>query len=234
MFRTVAQFKDDLERLYKDGFRPATVSDYLDDKFQIGAGAMPVVFTFDDSNPSQIQLNPDGSLKPDCALGIWEAFAKVHPDFPIRATFYVLPNSLWGKRAEVEQKLTLLRSLGCELGNHTVTHPILRKLTDEKVKEEIGVAMEDLIKLKEPMPVSLALPFGVSPKNKSLLTGFDWHGAHIAPKAVMLVGAEPAPAVTDPKFNKYAIPRVQACAGPSGMEDWLQKIEAAKVKMYVQ
>jgi polysaccharide deacetylase len=232
MFRTTGDFREDLERLYKDGFRPCTVSDYLSNKMPLPPGASPAVFTFDDANPSQIKLRPDGSVDPDCAVGIWQEFAKEHPDFPVRATFFVLP-TMWGQSKMLAQKVALVKQLGCELADHTITHPILSKLSDEKVKREIGEAADNLEKLGTPMPVSLALPFGVSPKNKKLLESFDYNGKHYEMKGVLLVGAEPARSPLDPKFNKYRIPRVQAYSGPFGINEWLDKFEKGSVKVYV-
>ena len=232
MFRTPSEFSADLERLYKDGFRPATVTEYLDDKMPIPPGSSPAVFTFDDANPSQIRLLDDGTVDPGCAIGIWQQFTKTHPDFPIHATFYVLPN-MWNQPLSVGKKIQLLHSLGCELADHTITHPILRKLSDDKVKWEIGEAAFRLETLGEKPPYSLAFPYGVSPKNKSLAQGFEYKGKQIHLKAALLVGANPAPSPTDPKLNRYRIPRIQACKGPSGLDDWLNKFEAGKVKVYV-
>ncbi|AIE85631.1 polysaccharide deacetylase [Fimbriimonas ginsengisoli Gsoil 348] len=233
MIRSPKEFRADLERLYKLGFRPCTVSQYLNNQMDMPPGATPAVFTFDDSNPSQLQLRPDGAVDPNCAVGIWQEFAKLHPDFPVRATFYVLPDVMWGQPKMLEKKLALLKSLGCELGNHTVTHPILRKLSDDKVKEEIAVATDRLEKLGVPLPVSLALPFGVSPKNKQLLRGFDYKGKRYVQKAVFLVGAEPACSPMDPKLDRYRIPRIQAYNGPMGLPEWLDKFERGQVKAYV-
>jgi hypothetical protein len=233
MFRTTSEFKSDLERFYKDGFRPATVSEYLDDKMPLPPGASPMVFTFDDANPSQIKFREDGSVDPDCAIGIWMDFAKDHPDFPVRATFYVLPDVMWGQKKWVTQKIALLHSLGCELADHTMTHPILRHLSDDKVKWEIGEAAEKLKGFGETGPYSLAFPYGVSPKNKSLAQGFEYKGAPLHLKAALLVGANPAPSPTNPKLNRYRIPRVQACAGPSGLDDWMNRFEMGLVKVYV-
>jgi hypothetical protein len=234
MFRTPDLFRGDLERLDKMGFRPETVTDYLNGSKELAKGASPAVFTFDDSNADQVKLNPDGSLAPDCFLGIWQEFAKTHPEFPIRATFFVLPDTMWGQPKMLPAKLQLLAKLGCELGNHTMTHPILRKLTDEKAEWEIGAAEERLEKLGVPMPASLALPFGVSPRNKSILAGFDYDGKHVAPKAVFLVGANPAPPIGSPKFNRLRIPRIQAYEGPFGIKYWLEKVQGGDVKLYVK
>ncbi|MEZ0327928.1 MAG: polysaccharide deacetylase family protein [Fimbriimonas sp.] len=233
MFRTPEQFANDLERLYKMGFRPVTVSQYLDNKMDLAPGASPVVMTFDDSNPSQFQLLKDDSIDPSSGIGIWKAFADKHPDFPIRATFYVLPDVMWGQPALVEKKVAMLREWGSELGNHTVTHPQLKRLSDEQVKKELAGAIDHLEKLGEKSPVSLALPFGISPKNKALLQSFTYGGKKYEMKAAMLVGADPAPAPGSEKLNRYRIPRIQAYPGPSGSDYWLGLVEKGQLKVYV-
>jgi len=234
MFRSTADFRRDLERLHKLGFRPVTVSQYLENKMDLAPGASPVVFTFDDSNPSQFQLKDDGTVDPNCAVGIWMDFAKKNPDFPVRGTFYVLPDVMWSQPKWVEKKVAMLREMGSELGSHTVTHRILKKLPDEQVKAEFGGAIDALEKLGETSPVSLALPFGIAPKNSALLRSFDWKGKKYAMKAAFLVGANPAPMPTDPKFDAYRIPRIQCYPGPYGIEDWLKRLDKGEVKLYVQ
>jgi len=233
LFRTKKEFLGDLERLYKDGFRPCTVSQYLANDMDLPPGASPAVFTFDDSNPSQLQLKPDGSVDPDCAVGIWMDFAKTHPDFPVRATFYVLPDTMWLQPKLTKEKVALIHSLGSELGNHTLTHPVLSKLTDEQVKRQIAMATDRLVKFGESAPVSLAFPYGVQPKNKSLLRGFVYKKKKYTLKATLLVGAEPAKSPIDPKLNVYRIPRVQACPGLYGLDYWLDLVEKGKCNVYV-
>ncbi len=233
MFRTPAQFAKDLERLHKMGFRPVTVSQYLANEMNLPPGASPVVMTFDDSNPSQFQLLKDGSVDPKSGIGMWKAFAEKHPDFPVRGTFYVLPDVMWGQSSQIEKKVAMLREWGSELGSHTVTHPQLKRLSDEQVKKELAGAIDSLEKYGEKSPVSLALPFGISPKNRALLESFTYNGKHYTMKAAMLVGANPAPAPTSDKLKRFRIPRIQAYPGPSGSDYWLGLVEKGQLKVYV-
>lgn len=234
MHRSPEAFRKDLERLYKDGFRPVTARDWLDGKMGLAPGASPVVMTFDDANPDQFRLLDDGSVDPDCGIGIWQAFAKEHPDFPIRATFFVLP-TMWGQSKWVSKKVELLQSWGCELANHTITHPMLRRQTDAKVREEIGDAALALAKLGEKPPFSLAYPLGSTPKDmKPIREGFDWKGTRIETRAAFLVGADPSPSTDGKRFDKFKIPRIQATTGPFGLDDWLDKFEKGSLKVYVE
>src|ERR1044071_6016423 len=47
--RSIVRFRKDLERFFSLGFRPVTLSSYLDNKMDLAPGASPIVFTFDDS-----------------------------------------------------------------------------------------------------------------------------------------------------------------------------------------
>ncbi len=234
MFRTPKQFRNDLETFYKAGFRPVLASEFLANKMPLPPGASPVVMTFDDSSPTQLQLKPDGTVDPNCAVGIWQAFAKEHPDFPVHGTFFVLPDNLWSNRKNDPRKIKLIFELGSEIANHTIHHPQLKRLSDEKVKWELGTANEKLEALGQKMPVSMALPFGISPKNKALLKGFDWNGGHTAFTGVFLSGAEPAKSPNNPKFNSLRVPRILATTVPFGLDYWFKELKAGRVKPYVQ
>jgi hypothetical protein len=229
--RSIDRFKADLERLYKMGFRPVTVSEYLSNKMDLPPGASPVVLTWDDANPSQFRLLDDGSVDPKSGVGIWKAFAEEHPDFPVKGTFYVLP-TMWGQPKLVEKKVAMLKEWGSELGSHTISHPQLKKLSDEKVKEELGEAIDNLNELGFDQ-ISIALPFGISPKDPEMLKSFEWKGKKYAMTGAMLVGANPAPAPTDPDFNPYRVPRIQSIEDDMGITYWLDKVESGDVEVYV-
>lgn len=231
--RTPKNFRTDLERLYKAGFRPVTLIEYLEGRIDIPPGSTPVIFTFDDSAPSQYSILPTGEIDPNCAVGIWRKFAQTRPDFPLKATFFVLPEIPFGQKASAKQKLTNLRKWGSEIGVHTLTHRSLATLTDEEVKKEIGGSIKWLDKLGYKAE-TMALPYGVLPKNKALLKGFDWKGQKYALKGYARVGAVPAPAPGSSKLNPYNIPRIQGIGIDYGLTWWLKKINAGKVRLYVQ
>lgn len=231
--RSRDRFAKDLSRLYQMGFRPVTASEYLEDNMPLPPGASPVVITFDDADPTQFRLKPDGSVDPNCAVGIWGTFAQTHRDFPVKATFYVLP-VMWGQKKLIQKKVDMLRQWGSELGSHTLSHPKLSRLSDAKVKAELAGAMDLLTKLGQKTPVSMALPYGISPKNKSLLEQFDWKGKHYTMVGAMLVGAAPAPAPKSTKLNRHRVPRIQGIEGVNGITDWLGKVDRGTVHPYVQ
>ena len=215
------------------GFRPATVRDLLAGFPDLAPGASPVVFTFDDSDPSQIRFRDDGTLEPDCAVGIWDAFAKQHPDFPVRASFYVLPPTPWGQAKWVRAKLDWLQSRDCEIGSHTMTHRNLAKLSEGEVGKELVGAQAFLRDLGVKTVDSIALPLGIAPKNRELLAQTTWNGVPATHRAVLLVGAGPAPSPTSPTFNPMRLPRIQAIEDPYGLTYWLDRVAAGKVKPFV-
>lgn len=231
MERSPSSFRKDLERLYELGFRPINVTEYLSGEYNLPPGASPVVLTFDDANPSQVRLFADGTLDSQCGLGILKKFSEEHADFPPKAVFFVLPE-LWGQPQHRAKKIEMIKSWGGEIANHTVTHSNLAKLSDEAVKAEIGGSFE----LLEPLggnPEYLALPLGISPKNKGLLKSFEFKGRSRELRAVFLVGANPAPTAQSEKFDPLRIPRIQACEGSMGLGDWLDQLEKGRVKPYV-
>ncbi len=86
---TRSTFKAQLERLYDEGYRPVTVADFVDGRFDIPAGTSPVLLTFDDAYKEQFWFGEDGEPHPDSAVGIIREFARTHPGWRETAAFYV-------------------------------------------------------------------------------------------------------------------------------------------------
>jgi peptidoglycan/xylan/chitin deacetylase (PgdA/CDA1 family) len=231
--RSIERFRGDLKRLHRMGFRPVTLRSYLDGTSDLPPGASPVIFTFDDSHSSQFRVLADGSIDPDCAVGIWQAFAKEHPDFPVRATFFVLPPTPWGQPGALDFKLSKLREWGCEIGSHTLTHRNLAKLSNEDVAKELAGSQRWIRSLGF-HAFAVALPFGVSPRKKSLLEHCEWNGSRWGYSAAMLVGAGPAPAPGSVTLDAMRLPRIQSIEGDYGITYWLDRIESGSTAVYVQ
>lgn len=233
-FCTAKQFVDWLTKLDELGFRPVTAKEYLTNTMDLPPGASPVVLTFDDANPDQLQLDDKGNVTPDCFVGLWMKFAKSHPEFPVKATFFVLP-VFFGQKQYEKQKFDLLTRLGCEIANHTMTHPDLGRLNDSQVEEEIGQAQIRLEKMGVKAPIPLAVPYGVRPRNHKLLTGFTYGKEEIKPLGVFMAGASPAFAPTSKHMDRYHIPRIIANANDSlGLDYWLKRVESGKEELYVE
>lgn len=232
--RTPAAFRQDLDRLYSEGYRPVFLHEYLDNKIDVPLGMTPFVFTFDDSDKTHFNYLADGTLDPDCALAILKAFHEKHPDFGLKATFYINSPVSFMQPALAEKKMKELVALGMEIGNHTLTHPSLKKLSDEGVQKELAMNVAGIHKyVPDAVVDTLALPFGVSPRNKQLSVKGEFGGVSYSNRAVLLVGANPAPSPVSAKFDPLRLPRIQAYEGPLGSTYWLNYFQAHPNRRYI-
>ena len=196
MSRSATQFRGDLQRLYNEGYRPVSLSEYLDNRIDVPAGKSPVIFTFDDARPTQFAYRSDGAVDPDCAVGILQEFHRKHPDFALKGTFFILPTHPgFGAISVRQQKMQALLKMGFEIGNHTIHHDKLRDLSDAQVQGELAECVREIHKLVPDAKVdTLALPLGVHARNRALEASGASAGQSYANRAVLLVGAGPAPA----------------------------------------
>lgn len=231
--RSWANFRKDLERVYKLGCRPVTMSEYVENKMPIPPGSSPVVLTFDDSNPTQFKLRPDGSIDPHCGVGIWYSFWKEHPDFPIKGEFYVLPTMMFGQKNLVDQKIKMLQDWGSEIGNHTLDHKPLSKLSEAAAIKEIGGTSAYLAK-KGITKVHFCMPYGLFPHDHKLVQQVTYGGKTYHFESNVLCGANPAPSPISKKFNRFRIPRILCNGESDGVNTWLSLAEKGKLNLFVQ
>ena len=232
--RTAASYKNDLEQAYKLGYRPITIAQMLDKDFRdVPAGYSPVVVVFDDASDSQFRyVEQNGKLvvDPTSALGIWEDFAKTHPGWKPRGVFCMLNGAAAGhnffgdnpkyngqKKEWRFPKVKYLADQGYELCDHTVWHARLDKFPDAVVQEQIA---RNAMGIDSAVPGykirTLALPYGIWPKNRPLA----WQGSWTDPKtkqthsykfdAVLEVSGGPTRSPYDPQFNPKSITRIEA------------------------
>lgn len=226
--RTPAKFRADLDKLYKLGYRPVTVSEWLDNKMPLAPGASPVILTFDDAHESQMRLTKQGTVDPNSFVGIWQAFAEKHPDFPVHGTFFILPPYPFGHKAEYKAKVKMLQAMGSEIASHTWGHSNLARDSEDKVKSEIARSLDWLQSEFGVTNVTMAFPYGNKPHNMGMLKGFDYKGKHYALRSTFLAAGEPAPALTSKKFDNWRIPRVVVCEDEGGSTYWLKVMEKSK------
>ena len=174
--RTPAEFRKELERLAREDYVPVTAEAYVRGELDVPAGRHPVVLTFDDSTSSQLALGPDGEPRPDTAVGILLDIARRHPDFRPVATFFVNGDPF--SEPGGGRTLRWLHEHGFELGNHTLTHANLRRLSSSQVQQELAA---DIAAIRKAVPAAqvstLALPFGVWPRDRGLaVKGVGRHG----------------------------------------------------------
>ncbi|MDD5593880.1 MAG: polysaccharide deacetylase family protein [Candidatus Margulisbacteria bacterium] len=176
--RTPENFKKDVEWLYANNYYPMNLRDILDGFGGVPAGKKPVIITFDDSTGGQFRYLPDGELDPDSAAGVLKRFHDQHPDWPLRATFFVLietndpEHNLFGQPDLAARKLRQLAEWGMEIGAHTYSHDRLDKISAAAARRSIGRELATLTKFVSRETVSLSLPEGKYPKDLSVLGGF--------------------------------------------------------------
>ena len=213
--RSFENYKKDLQILYDKGYRPVNLRDYIEGNIDIPAGYTPVVFTFDDGTSGQFNLiEQDGKLvaSPKSAVGIMEEFCRAHPDFPLKGTFFINHTGFFHGKGTSQQRLKYLTEKGFEIGNHTIDHVNLRKVsTAQEVQKQIGGHVK---KTSELLPGyiedELALPLGITSKKfpKYIEKG-EYEGTKYQNRVILLVGANPALSPIDKKIDLLKLPRVR-------------------------
>jgi peptidoglycan/xylan/chitin deacetylase (PgdA/CDA1 family) len=230
--RTAEEFRQDLELLYSAGYRSISLSDYVQGKIEVPAGTRPVIFTFDDSSPGQFRYlvrNGKKEIDPDCAVGMFLGFKKRHPEFGMHATFFVLtgakePHKLFGQPEYESDKLKELNSLGFEIGNHTLWHAQLNKYSVDVVKNQLATAVKNIQAVLPGYKVhTLALPFGVYPKDINLAVDGAYKGTTYHNDAILRVSGGPAPSPYSARWDPLHLPRTQAGIDVKRMVDEFKK-----------
>ncbi len=217
--RTPANFGRDLETLHARGYRLVGLNDLVDGRIALPAGTTPVVLTFDDSSPGQfryIEKNGDLAIDPECAVGILQAFARRHPDFGSKATFFVLPgasrpNRLFDQPEYEARKLQYLVAHGFEIGNHTLWHANLGKYPERVVHDQIARAQDWILRYVPDYRIrTLALPHGVYPRDVGWALGGTANGTTYHYDAILRVAGGPAVSPFAGAFDPARLPRIQA------------------------
>ena len=235
---TPAEFRAELERLYREGYRPIRAVDLATGRIDVPAGTSPVVLTFDDSTKEQLAYTSAGKIKPDTAIGILLDVAKKHPDFEPAGTFYVNREPFAGV-ANGDEMLRWLHDKGFELGNHTRDHIPFGGMSAAEVQRQLARGKQLIVDAVPDAKVrTLALPLGVMPDPPALARRGRWNGISYEHAGVFLVGAEPASSPFARSFRPEAIPRIRP-APPSegdaafGSSFWLDELKRHPERRYV-
>ncbi len=232
--RSVDNFKKDLQTLYDNGFRPISLNDFITGNITTEMGYTPVVLTFDDGKLDNFKLLEDGSIDPDCAVGILKDFNETHPDFPLEATFFLTGgNILFGQSTYIEEKLNMVIDLGMDLGNHTVSHPNFKDINDaDTIQFEIGKMAQTIESyLHTDYTVNtMALVYGSRP-DESLMNYMvrgEYKGVPYENITLLRVGSNPSVSPYDTSFNALYTPRVRASEMNTdgvGLYDYLNRYD---------
>jgi peptidoglycan/xylan/chitin deacetylase (PgdA/CDA1 family) len=217
--RTPDNFRKDIALLKSEGFYPINIRDLASGNIDIPAGKSPVVLTFDDSSPGQYRILDDGTLDPDCAVGILQAAVKAG-DWAPRASFFclldVVPKErvLFGQPDSQQEKLRNLVEWGYEVGSHTVTHLDLKTASTAEATKQLAESQATLERLIGGGYVvsSLSVPFGDYPANDSLIASGSYDDTKYAYTAAVSLGATPSASPFSRDFNPLHIPRIRGSA----------------------
>ncbi|MDD5747952.1 MAG: polysaccharide deacetylase family protein [Actinomycetota bacterium] len=230
--RSIENFKKDLETLYQKGYRLVRLHDLLSGKINVPAGKTPIVLSFDDSTGGQFRMINKGgkaTIDSECAMGMMEEFYRRKKSFGYKALFNLLP-SLFDQPKYKQEKIKYLIENNFELGDHTMTHPMLSKLSDEEVQKEIAGSVEMIKKIDPKARIDiLCLPHGVEPKNTALMFSGSHGGTSYKMRWALLVGSNPFYPLYHYRNPGKLIPRVQVIdydptdgSGAEGSEYWLE------------
>ncbi len=227
-----ATFRAQIKELYDRGYRPVTVEEFAAGSFPIPAGTSPVLLTFDDSYESHFRLGPDGQPARNSVVGILEEFERAHPDWRGTAAFYIYWPVPFRVLEHVPAKLRWLAENGYEIGNHSFRHDDLSKLDDVGVQRSLALAQAEVERVVPGYRLrSLALPFGLWPKNKSLAADGTFEGVSYHHDVVLLVGFMPARSPHHADYKPMEVQRVQAYAPE--FRKWVDWLDGGRGRRFV-
>ncbi len=118
-------------------------------------GKKPFAISFDDGHASQFRFLKNGSVDPTSGLGV---LLSVFPT--AKATFFLnVSNGGAPFGTQSKAKITWLGQHGFTIGNHTVSHPMMSKLGNNAVIQEI----DGVCKYFATSSMILAYPYGLMP-----------------------------------------------------------------------
>ena len=233
-------FRSQLALMEAAHWYPVNMRDILSAHLNVPAGKTPVVLTFDDARGTQFHYLPNGKVDPNCAVGILEAFHAKHANWPLKATFYVLPKSAWNpvpfwQPGKETLKLRTLVADGFEVANHTTTHRMMTHLSKAELCWEMAECQEYVQKRAPGATMdTMALPGGAAPQNHALwptllrgtLGAISYHN-----RCILMAWGGPSHAWVDRAFNPDKVSRIGS--GPGWIEHALKEMTTGRLRPYV-
>lgn len=231
-----AQLRADLDRLLANGFYPINLRELTAEKLRsVPAGKRPVALTFDGAAQDQFRLLADGSVDPNSAVGVLLAMNAAHPaDWPLRATFFVLPHADPGRSAVfgtpelASTKLQLLTAWGMEVGIQSPGMQDGTLANEGDLSSMLRRATEQLnVWLPDYRVATIAWTIGQVPAAQDLrpvLNEISRAESYRISGAVLPDGGlAPVPGATD--FSPYRLPRVPS----QELDAWISQAALFKV-----
>lgn len=217
--RTPENFRKDIALLEAEGFYPINLRDLAAGNIDIPAGKSPVVITFDDSSSGQYRILEDGTLDPDCAVGIMQA-AVEEGGWASRASFFCLidvdskDREIFGQEDRKQEKLRNLVDWGYEVGSHTISHLNLKTASTEDAVWQLAESqsiLEDLIGGGYQV-TSISVPFGEYPESDTVLASGEWEGITYSYSAAASIASRVCASPFSTEFEPLHIPRFRGSA----------------------
>lgn len=235
--RTYENMRKDLEKLHEAGYVAVSLNDFARGILDVPAGKTPLVITFDDGTQGHFRYIEDEEsqliVDPKSAVGILEDFYEDYPDFGLEATFFINYYTPFGQGKELsDKKIRYILEKGMDIGNHSVNHPQMNKLSQEEVAKELLPIVKLVNSLVPDYKVeTFALPFGIGTKEKEWAIYGQHEGDSYENVAVLLVGSTPAPSPYNKKFDPYALERVQVFE--DNLDLWLDYFDRNPQERYI-
>ncbi len=230
--RAFENFEKDLIRIHTEGYIPITMDEWINGNFDVPAGKTPIILTFDDGHPTDIQLDENGKPTDKCVVGIMEKVHNEYPDFIPKATFYLNGPYAFGDSEYDMNKINYLLENGYEIGNHTSNHENISEITLDEAKEEIISEAKRLEKITKSKSFNFAVPFGEKPDNYQELVKGDWLGDYTMTSSVN-VGWNPIDSIYDKDFNVHDINRVTCGEDPCELYFWMDSFKNAPETRFI-
>lgn len=231
---SVESFKQDLDYLYENNYRPISIDKYMRGEIDTPAGYTPVILTFDDAHQNNfniIEENGEIKIDPDSAIGIMEAYNEKYDDFNITASFFIFGENPFRQKEYIDYKIDYLLDHGYTIGNHSYAHENLSEMTNkEEVEYAIGREVKYLDELTDGRAMDiLAIPFGVSPVDelKDYMYEGSYEGYDYKTELALEVGWYPSYSVFDSRFDSRSVPRIRGSktSDTAESEEWFGHFE---------
>ena len=162
-----------LESLYEYGFVLVNLDDLVQNNLdsKVPKGRKPLVLTLDDARRDQfdiIEKEKKYYVDPNSALGVLETFVKNHPDFNLKATFFIdFDNVPFGDLNQLNAKIDYLKKKGFSFGAHSVTGRSFDRLNLDEIHKEIAESKRIIEQMTGQQVKYFAAPTGIIPKDLS-------------------------------------------------------------------